>query len=250
MNRIPEFRKNDRYKRSSYRAYNWKMPSIYDSCIWLKLGKIDFLDEAVLREISSNDFSIRILDIGCATGRLLYKLADHGYTNLSGVDLAPRIIEVAQNKLSDFKINLNLKTADSEDNLPWLDNSFDVVTLTGVIHHFYRLYDALKEAMRVLDQKGKLIIWDPWFPIILRQIVNSWLYFFPHDGDFKFYTPHQIGNILTEIGLKNVQYRRISIWTYMITGKKLLLGLVNFHKGKEQSHTASFDHGHQKAGSL
>lgn len=68
MNKIPEFQKNDRYKRSSYRAYNGKMPAIYDSCIWLKLGRIDFLDEAVLREISRDDFSIRILDVGCGTG--------------------------------------------------------------------------------------------------------------------------------------------------------------------------------------
>ena len=223
MDEIPEFQKYDRYKRSSYHAFNWKMPSIYDSCIWMKVCKVDLLDEVVLREISSNDFSIRILDVGCATGRLLYKLAERGYTNLSGVDLAPCIIEVARKKLSNFKINLNLKTADSEVNIPWPDNSFDVITLTGVIHHFYRLYDALKESYRVLDEKGKLIIWDPWFPIIIRQILNSWLYFFPHDGDFRFYAPNRIENILIEIGLNNTQYRRIGIWKYIITGEKLSL---------------------------
>ena len=221
MNEIPEFRKDDRYKRSSYQAFNWKMPPIYDSCFWMKVCKVDLLDEAVLREISSKDFSIRILDVGCATGRLLCKLAERGYTNLSGVDIAPRIIEAAQKKLSNFKVNLDLRTADSEDNLPWHDNSFDVITLTGVIHHFYRLCDALKEAYRVLDKQGKLIIWDPWFPIIIRQIVNSWMYFFPHYGDFRFYTPNKIENIFTEIGLKNTQYRRIGIWKYIVTGEKL-----------------------------
>lgn len=221
MHKIPEFRKNDRYKRSSYRAYNWKMPPIYDSCV-MKVGKlIDRLDETVLREMPSNDFSIRILDVGCATGRLLHKLAKHGYTNLSGVDLAPRIIEVARKKLSNFNVNLDLKTADSEDDLPWPDNSFDIITLTGVIHHFYRLNDALKEAYRVLDKQGKLIILDPWFPIIIRQIVNSWLYFFPHDGDFRFYTPKRIDKTLTEIGLKNNRHRRKSILTYIITGEKI-----------------------------
>ena len=221
MHKIPEFRKNDRYKRSSYRAYNWKMPPIYDSSV-MKVGKlIDLLDETVLREMPSNDFSIRILDVGCATGRLLYKLAKHGYTNLSGVDLAPRIIEVARKKLSNFKVNLDLKTADSEDDLPWPDNSFDIITLTGVIHHFYRLNDALKEAYRVLDKQGKLIILDPWFPIIIRQIANSWLYFFPHDGDFRFYTPKRIDKTLAEIGLKNTRHRRKLILTYIITGEKI-----------------------------
>jgi ubiquinone/menaquinone biosynthesis C-methylase UbiE len=221
MHKIPEFRKDDRYKRSSYRAYNWKMPPIYDSSV-MKVGKwVDLLDEAVLHEMPSNDYSIRILDVGCATGRLLNKFAKHGYTNLSGVDLAPRIIEVARKKLSNFKINLDLKTADSEDNLPWPDNSFDIITLTGVIHHFYRLNDALKEAYRVLDKQGKLIILDPWFPPIIRQIGNSWLCFFPHDGDFRFYTPKRIDKTLTETGLKNTRYRRILILCYIITGEKI-----------------------------
>ncbi len=220
MKKIPEFRKNDRYKRSSYRSYNWKVPRIYDSCIWMKLGKVELLDEAVLHEIESEDLSARILDIGCATGRLLYKLAKQGYTNLSGIDLAPRIIEVARKKLSPFKIKLNLNTADSEDRLPWPDNSFDIVTLTGVIHHFYRLCNALKEARRVLDKNGKLIIWDPWFPVIIRQAVNSWLYFFPHDGDYRFYTPKKIENLLKETGLKNIHYRRIGFWVYIITAEK------------------------------
>jgi len=216
MHTVPKFKKTDRYKRSSYLAYNWKMPPIYDSCIWMK--GVDLWDETVLREIPSNDFSLRILDVGCATGRLLYKLAKHGYSNLSGVDLAPRIIEVARKKLSNFKANLDLKNADSEDDLPWPDNSFDIITLTGVIHHFYRLNDALKEAFRVLDTQSKLIILDVWFPIIIRQVINSWLYLFPHDGDFRFYTPKRIKKTLTEIGLKNIRYRRIGFWTYIITG--------------------------------
>jgi ubiquinone/menaquinone biosynthesis C-methylase UbiE len=222
MNQIPEFRKDDRYKRSGYRAYNWKMPTKYDSSMRGQVGKlVDSLDEAVIHEMPSNDFFIRILDIGCATGRLLYKLAKKGYTNLTGVDLAPRIIEVARKRLSGFKVNLELKTADSEDILPWPDNSFDIITLIGVIHHFYRLNDALKEAYRVLDKQSKLIILDPWFPTIIRQILNSWLYFFPHDGDFRFYTPKRIDKTIKEIGLKNTRYRRKLILCYIITGEKI-----------------------------
>jgi SAM-dependent methyltransferase len=220
MNKVPEFRKNDRYKRSSYRAYNWKMPRIYDSFIWNRLCRVDLLDDAIAREISSEDPSTRLLDIGCATGRLLYKLAERGYTDLSGVDLAPRIIEVARAKLSPFKIDLELKTADAEDHLPWPDDSFDVITLTGVIHHFYRLDEALQEARRVLDKDGKLIIWDPWFPVMLRQFVNAWLVFFPHDGDCRFYTPSRVGNSLRELGFKNVQDRRIGPWAFIVTGEK------------------------------
>ena len=216
----PVFPKDDRYKRSSYLAYNWKMPISYDSCIWLKLFNIDLLDEAVIRQIPNNKNSIRILDIGCATGRLLDKLAKRGYTNLSGIDLAPRIIEIAREKLSKHNIKVELSVADTEDKLPWSDNTFNVVMLTGVIHHFYRLYDALKESYRVLDNQGILIISDPYFPAIVRQLINSWLHFFPHDGDFRFYTPCSLEMKLTKIGLKDIYYSKVGRWSYIIVGKK------------------------------
>ena len=220
MKQIPDFSKSDRYKRSSYRSYNWRMPSKYDTSIYRKLNQLDLWDEEILKELSKVESSARILDVGCATGRLLVKLAENGFTELSGVDLAPHIVEVAEGKLSKYSINYDLKVADSEDNLPWSDNSFDVILFTGVVHHFYRLNDALKEALRVLGKSGKLIIIEVWFPILIRQIVNSYLFFSPHNGDYHFYTPKRMKKILTLVGLKDIQYRRVGIWSFIISGLK------------------------------
>ena len=93
-----KFEKHDRYKANGYRAYNSKMPEIYDNCIWAKVFHISLWDENIIVEIGNNMSSARILDVGCATGRLLYKLATKGAKNISGVDIAPNIIKVAQQK--------------------------------------------------------------------------------------------------------------------------------------------------------
>ena len=90
---LPAFRKPDRYKASSYRSYNFKMPSRYDTCIWTKFAPL--MDRDMIHELGPHLSSLRVLDVGCATGRLLESLAKAGATQLFGVDLAPRILEVA-----------------------------------------------------------------------------------------------------------------------------------------------------------
>ena len=108
------------------------------------------VDRTIVQELGPHISSLRILDVGCATGRLLERLAEAGATQLFGVDLAPRILEVAAEKLSKTGTLVDLRTADAEDCLPWDHESFDAITLTGVLHHFFRPRDALAEVRRVL----------------------------------------------------------------------------------------------------
>lgn len=217
---LPKFKKYDRYKANGYRAYNWKMPAIYDQCIWMKILSISNWDQFIISEIDKNISLSRILDVGCATGRILFKLGSKGAKNLSGTDIAPNIIEVARQKLQRISIKADLRITDAEDNLPWAKNSFDYVILSGVIHHFYRPGDALKEIYRILDKNGKLIIIDPWFPIIIRQMLNLWLLFFPHDGDYHFYTPSQIIRLISKTGISHACYKRAGAFSYLVTGYK------------------------------
>jgi 2-polyprenyl-3-methyl-5-hydroxy-6-metoxy-1,4-benzoquinol methylase len=94
------FRKPDRYKASSYRSYNSKMPLRYDTCLWNRFCQTPLWDRVIVDELRPHIHSLRILDVGCATGRLLARLARAGARQLCGADLAPRILEVAVEKLA------------------------------------------------------------------------------------------------------------------------------------------------------
>lgn len=162
MNGLPDFRKPDRYKASSYRSYNSKMPARYDTSIWMKVCQAALWDRTIIAELGRPvDGALRILDVGCATGRLLERLAEAGATHLCGADLAPRILGVASEKLSRIGAAVDLRVADAEDRLPWDDGLFDIVTLVGVLHHFFRPGDALAEIRRVLNPGGRLLVIDP-----------------------------------------------------------------------------------------
>lgn len=210
----PRFRKHDRYKASSYRSYNFTLPSRYDSCFWQKFCQTSLWDRTLVQEFDWCNPSLRILDVGCATGRLLARLAEAGATELYGVDLAPRILEVARGKLAKAKVSVDLRAADAEDSLPWDRDFFDAVTLTGVLHHFFRPRDALAEIRRVLRPGGRLLIIDPCFFPLVRGIFNLVLRVAPHSGDFRFYAPRDAAGLLTDLGFEVKRLRRVGLWAF------------------------------------
>ena len=216
MSHTPPFRKPDRYKASSYRSYNTVMPERYDR-IWGRwLGP---WDRAIAGVIGSDIAALRILDVGCATGRLLQVLASAGATALAGADLAPRILDVAAQKLAQADVHADLQPADAEDRLPWDDSTFDAVTLTGVLHHFFRPMDALAEIRRVLRPGGRLLVADPSFFTPLRQVLNTWFRFRPHDGDYHFYSATGAAKLLVSAGFRITRAERIP-FGYLLDASK------------------------------
>jgi ubiquinone/menaquinone biosynthesis C-methylase UbiE len=210
----------DKYKRSSYESYNFKMPEIYDDLIWMKIFKVDVWDNEVVSQLGDSLSSIQVLDVGCATGRLLFRLAGAGVKNLCGSDLAANILDVARKKLSPFDVEVDLKVADAEEKLPWSDNTFDFITLTGVFHHFYKPQKALKEIHRILKMGGRLILIEPWFLPVIRHIFNFYLSFFPHDGDCKFHSPNGLIKMIESAHLSKVQLNRVARYSFMIVSQK------------------------------
>jgi ubiquinone/menaquinone biosynthesis C-methylase UbiE len=103
----------------------------------------------------------RVLDSGCASGRLYGVLKDRD-ADYMGIDFSDRLISIAQKTHPEAKF----QAADTL-NLPLPDDYFDKVYSISVIHNipsgdFQLQY--LKEAKRVLRPGGLLIlrVWDFW----------------------------------------------------------------------------------------
>jgi len=139
--------------------------------------------------------------------------------DLAGVDIAPRIVACAERHLSQMGLAADLRVTDAEVSLPWPSQSFDVVTMTGVLHHFPHATDALKQVHRVMRPAAALILIDPWFPPIVRQLINQYLRIRPRDGDFRFWAPTEVAGLFALHGL-NVSHQRRAVWhSFLIVGK-------------------------------
>jgi len=169
--------KHDRYKASSVRAFNWRLPDRYDTHWWMRVFHVADWDRAIADALQPALGFLPVLDVGCATGRLLETLATQGTSPLCGVDIAPRMIEKAAGKLKPLGVSCDLAVADVEDALPWPDSFFGAVVLSGVIHHFFRPRDALVQIYRVLVPEGRLYVVEPRFPEGVRHLLKMFGFF-------------------------------------------------------------------------
>ena len=114
---VNEFtRAADRYETSNAGIYN--------------LCKKDYPD--ILDEVKKEPFN-DLLDAGCGTGPMLSLLADaFPHKHFTGIDLTPKMIEVAQAKQL---ANATFVCGDCED-LPFEANSFDVIICSQSFHHY------------------------------------------------------------------------------------------------------------------
>lgn len=101
----------------------------------------------ILESLVSRAPCADLLDIGTGTGFIPSVGADI-FSTMVGIDITPAMMVYAK------KIEgLHLFKATGEG-LPFVDNSFGIVTSYGVLHHFHVISDVLKEAARCLMQGG------------------------------------------------------------------------------------------------
>lgn len=94
----------------------------------------------------------KLLDIGCGTGYVAALYASGG-AKVTAVDIAQQSVELTKKRLAWKGLEADVRQANAEA-LPFDDNSFDVVTSYGVLHHTPDTLQALREVHRVLRPGG------------------------------------------------------------------------------------------------
>lgn len=97
----------------------------------------------------------KVLDIGCNNGFIGEKILKKNNI-VFGVDIASLSLEEAKNR------GLKVKRIDIEkDDLPYKNESFDIVILGDIIEHVFNTDQLLRESYRVLKKRGVLILSTP-----------------------------------------------------------------------------------------
>jgi len=98
----------------------------------------------------------KVLEIGVGLGADHQKWAEAG-AELSGMDLTERAIEKTGERFELFGLKSDLRVGDAE-NLPFADETFDVVYSWGVLLYCPNMYRAISEVRRVLKPAGEALI--------------------------------------------------------------------------------------------
>jgi len=122
------------------------------------VGECDFI-EAELKF----DKSLKILDVGCGTGRHVIELTKRGY-NVAGVDLSEAQLKRAKEKAQAENLTIDFQCQDARD-LPF-EGEFDVaIILCGggfsLMETDEMNYEILKSVTKSLKPKAKFIFTAP-----------------------------------------------------------------------------------------
>jgi len=119
-------------------------------------GYHDLIDELELGFLRRYGQGASVLEVGCGTGLLLERIARFA-ERCSGVDLSPGMLEKARAR------GLEVREASATD-LPFEDDSFDVVCSFKVLPHVREIRSALREMMRVVRPGGTMVaeFYNPW----------------------------------------------------------------------------------------
>jgi ubiquinone/menaquinone biosynthesis C-methylase UbiE len=129
---------------------------------WKKFKNISQLFK---KEIKKNDSKVKVLDVGCGLGRLIYDMgAEYGADNdleFYGVDINPLRIKICDIKKQKYKnVNANFSVGLITE-LDFPENTFDVLFCIEVMEHLKDYDKAAQEMYRVLKPGGIAIVTTP-----------------------------------------------------------------------------------------
>lgn len=93
-----------------------------------------------------------VLDVGCGPGWLTVQYARAG-AKTSGIDLTKAAVDLANKHLQHYGLVADVAQGSAE-NIPFEDNTFDLVISSGVLHHTPDTLRSFRECFRVLKSGG------------------------------------------------------------------------------------------------
>jgi len=170
-----------------------------------------------LREIKSKNKGkkLKVLDAGGGIGQYVNVLDILGF-NAIGLDISKEAVRIAKENW------LNVILGDMRE-LPFKNNSFDVVIAGGSLEHFTETEVALREIARVLKPEGIFIgnVPNRWGIFILTKVIQQALGLWKC-GYEKSFSKDSLLNIFHKNGLKIIDIKQ-SEWTI---GRHVILSKI------------------------
>src|SRR5665647_134456 len=169
MKRVPE----EIYSRIDNDIYNkegdkWWQPDFSLNLIRTLINpfRVDYA-KRVFDQLEMKLLEMSALEVGCGGGILTEEIAKMGFIT-TGIDPSEQSLTNAKKHAKDNNLKINYEKGTGE-NLPFQNNSFDVVFCCDVLEHVYDLPKVISEISRVLKNEG-IFIYDTFNRTILSKI--------------------------------------------------------------------------------
>jgi len=148
---------------------------------WDVLATVNFIKD----HVQKNE---HVLDIGCYASEILLSLYKLDYSNLTGVDLNPKLGKMPYRNCIRYETCDFMKTR-------FVDDSFKVITAISVIEHGLNSKGLLLEISRILQPGGYFIASFDYWP---EKINTDGIKFF--GMNWNIFSKNEVSNFLEEAG--------------------------------------------------
>lgn len=182
-------------------------------------GQRPFCDRATRRAIDllARRFpGGRVLDVGCGVGMVAALMREAGLRPV-GLDPYEHACRVARKRYGLEVICGYL----GEAHLP--ERSFDAVTFFDVLEHVYDPVAELKEARRLLNFEGLVIVKVPNIEALQARVFGRWWYWLDVPRHLNHFSPATLRRALEKAGFDVVAVRTVPSWIGALTFRTSLL---------------------------
>jgi len=136
-------------KKANYQqiAKTWdKAHPLYDATLELYL-------KLVANRVGHRN-QIKLLDLGCGTGRFAIPFANQSGYSVTAIDNSKEMIEKARQKDTDSRVDWRVQDV---TNLEIADSSFDVIFMSNLLHHLDNPYALIQKCFHILSLDGVIV---------------------------------------------------------------------------------------------
>lgn len=171
-----------------------------------------------------------ILDVCTGTGDIAIMLAKKfPNASITALDFSLEMLKIA--KIKSKNLNINFINNNALD-MPFLNNSFDLCTISFGLRNLPDITAAIKEIHRVLSTNGELLIIDlgkpkmNWlYPLILDKVIpilgkifheNKYPYQYLVESQKDFPSPQNLSKVLQSVGFADTKIRNFLFGTITV----------------------------------
>jgi len=146
-----------------------------------------------------------VLDIGCGSGRYMFRAAQNNADYIAGIDAAPGALDEARKIAADLGIEKRMKFVEGDflERVP--DRKFDVIFAVGYFDYIFNPVDHLKRMVEVSDGLIYASFPKRWNPLTVTRKIRLRLNGCP----VRFYSKRDIHKILREVGIEKFELKSI-----------------------------------------
>ena len=171
---------------------------------------------------------VKILDVACGTGDLSLELFDTINAQVVGTDFCRPMLDIAAKKVAKSQSGIPLIEGDAL-RLPFLDRSFDGVTIAFGLRNLSDVEGGLTELLRVLKPGGSLAVLEfskpvvPGFSLLFKAYFTKLLpfvggllsgsrsaYQYLPDSVLKFPDQKELAATMERLGFDRVRYENLT----------------------------------------